>query len=460
MSGKHNITGIALEGRGASWIVLDAPSGAGEASVNECQFDSEVSGIISSGGEEAQQAGAKLREALGAVKGDVAVSLPSDQVLLRMLDLPTTDPAEIEGMVGLQIDKLSPFPVENMVVAHDVISRKESGVTVAGIAVRRDIVNHASELLKAASIVPTRVDVNSLVWWKLIRASGSLLDEGRQVFIIFRGPSSEFVVVRDGEPLLFRAFVRQAGQDDASFMAEICEELGYTLMSLELEHGAFHDFSVSLWYSGILDEEVLSKPRQLGGGNLESNSLDTLPGLAEGAASRCMDEEAIDLTPADLIHERGRRAFRKTLFRTLAGVGAVWLLSLGVLFGGVAVQKARLRSVQGSIAEINDAAMGVRELRRKVRTISLYTDRSRSALECLREVSIKQPSGVDLTTFHYKKADTLTIGGEASGVNLVYDFKKNMDTSSLFEGVTLDGPKRSRGKEIFELEAKLPGGEE
>jgi hypothetical protein len=460
MAGRK-ITGIAFDGKGASWVSLDFAAGTGpKVEANKCALDVSVSEVISLGGEQAVAAGEKLKESLGAVKGDVAVSLPSDQVLLRILELPTADPAEIKSMVDLQIDKVSPFPVENMVVAHEVVGRRDSGTLVAAIAVRRDLVHNASELLRAANIVPARVDVNSLVWWKLIKASGSVAAEGRQVFILFGEHGGEFAVVSSGMPLLFRAFVRHEGQADVQFMDEVCDELGYALMSLELEHGTFTDFSISLWYAGIPDEQALARPQELSGGRLEIKSMDMLPGLAEGVAGRCQEPGAIDLTPGDLIDERNKRVFRKKMLKALAGAGAVWLISLAVLFGGVAFQKYRLNGVKAEIGRISGEAMEVRELRRKVRTISLYTDRSRSALECLREVSLRQPGGVELTTLNYRKAESIKVGGEATDVNQVYEFKKNIDESELFESVTIDGPKKVRGKEVFEIEAMLPGGGE
>ena len=455
------ITGIAFDGKSANWVSLDFSAGTGsKVEVNKCSFEVPISEIISLGGEQALLAGGKLKESLGAVKGEVAVSLPSDQVLLRILELPTADPAEIKSMVDLQIDKFSPFPVENMVAAHEVLDRKDNGVVVAALAVRRDLVHNASELLKAAGIVPVRVDVNSLVWWNMIKASGSVASEGRQVFILFGEHGGEFAVVRDGMPILFRAFIRQEGQTDVQFMHEVCDEIGYALMSLEIEHGAFTDFAISLWYAGVPDEQALERPNELSGGKLEVKSMDMLPGLAEGVAGRCQAPGAIDLTPGDLIDERNKRAFRKRMLKSLAGVGAVWMLSLAVLFGGVALQKYRLMAIKAEIGNISAEAMDVRELRRKVRTISLYTDRSRSALECLREVSLRQPGGVELTTLNYRKAESIKVGGEAADVNQVYEFKKNIDESGLFEGVTIDGPKRVRGKEVFEIEARFPGGGE
>ena len=459
--GSNYITGIAFEGDSASCVNVDAIAGvSGKEDVHSCTLESGISDLISVGSEAVDEAGTLLKESLSLKKGDVAVSLPSDQILLRVLSLPTTDPEEIAGMVNLQIDKVAPFPMDSMVVGYEVLAEQDGGVIAAALAVRREIVENMGRLLKAAGIVPSRIDVNSLVWWQLIHNSGAAADGGKQVFIVFRERSSEFIVVNDGVPVLFRAFVRQEDQDDIEFMGEVCDELGYNLMSLEVEHGSFTDFSISLWHEGMLPEEVLERPRELSNGRLDLNSMDVLPGLAEGLVARSLGEGRVDLTPLDIVAHRIKLKFRTRLFKALGAVAAVWLASLAALFGSNLVQKARLQAVNRQLEAIKTEYGEVNELRRKVAAVNLYVDRSRSALECIREVSVKQPYGIDLSVFHYKKGDSLKVSGAARDVNLVYTFKKNMDTSKLFSSVDLDGPQKVRGKEVFELECAFPGGEE
>ena len=104
--------------------------------------------------------------------------------------------------------------------------------------------------------------------------------------------------------------------------------------------------------------------------------------------------------------------------------------------------------------------MAVRELRRKVKAINTYVDRKRSALECMRELSLKQPGGVELTLMHYKKGESMTVSGTSPDVGRVYKFKESVEESELFSAVKLDGPQRVKGKEVFEIEAQLPGDEE
>jgi len=99
-------------------------------------------------------------------------------------------------------------------------------------------------------------------------------------------------------------------------------------------------------------------------------------------------------------------------------------------------------------------------MRRRVFMIKRYMDRSDSALECLREISALQPRGIDLTSFSYRKGETLRISGEAETVDQVYSFKSKLEGSTLFVGAKLQGPRRDRKKrkEVFDIDLRLHGG--
>src|SRR5665213_1439084 len=55
-------------------------------------------------------------------KLNIAV-LPADKVFLRVVHVPTSDPAEIASMVELQLEKLSPLPVTQIVWSLHVLPK-------------------------------------------------------------------------------------------------------------------------------------------------------------------------------------------------------------------------------------------------------------------------------------------------------------------------------------------------
>jgi len=73
----------------------------------------------------------------------VSVAIPLDRVLLRVVELPSTEMDELRGMVDLQVDKFSPFPVEQMSVSFESLSQTANSTRVLIAAVRREEIDNA-----------------------------------------------------------------------------------------------------------------------------------------------------------------------------------------------------------------------------------------------------------------------------------------------------------------------------
>lgn len=457
------ITGLAFQGERASWVTIDTDDRKpGPVEVHEIMLG-EGSVSFSMAGESgaSNEIESGLKAASEGIRGNVAVSIPSDQVLIRVMTLPTSDEEEIAGMVKLQIDKVSPFPVENMVIAHEVLSCSADEVLVAALAAKREVIERAGNMLLSSKIVPVRIDVNALVWWRLLKDS-PLVDAGREeVYIIYAWNSCEVIVARNALPIAFRSFLRGKDQAQSDYISDICDEIGYAVMSLEIGHGQLSGLGVLLLSS---DESACSdfqsKISQFCRGGFRYAQLSELGDLAAGVASRTAEGVSLDLTPPDIVEKRRKKFMRKRFLKGGAVFLGCWLLVLSVMYGGLFVQNLRLSRLRKSIDAIKNEASEVRDLRRKVNTISLYVDRSRSALECLREMALLKPEGIDLAVFNYRKGEAVRISGEAGDVNIVYEFKKSLDSSSLFKDVQLDGPRRIKNRELFDIDCRFEGSEE
>jgi Tfp pilus assembly protein PilN len=72
-------------------------------------------------------------------------------------------------------------------------------------------------------------------------------------------------------------------------------------------------------------------------------------------------------------------------------------------------------------------------------------------------VSDLLPPGIELRTSVYRKARNVELQGLAESVALVYDFKKELDDSELFERVEMGRTvKTPDGREMFKITAHLP----
>ena len=402
-----------------------------------------------------------LKRELSALKGQITVGLPSDKLLLRTISLPAVSDDELSSMVQLQVDKFSPFPVESLVISHEVLEKRRDTYLVLVAAVKEEIVEAVGKTLLIGQLVPGRVDAAVLGWWRVFRDSG-ITGKGIELFLLMASSVPELVVLQDGVPLVFRSLGECEGMSENEIADEAVETVNHTLMSLELEHGLSVRGSVTVLSKGPASAVLLEKLRNACPCEVTHKSLEDLPTAPEGVARRFMEQgrTGLDLTPAAWRQVETAKLFKQRILTGAMSVLGAWLFTIIILFGGVYVQQLRLVSSKKTESELHKSAKDVVTMQNRVRMIRHYMDRSKSSLECLREISQVQPRGVDLTSFTYRKGEEVKISGEADSANLVYDFKNKLDGSRFFTGTSLDGPRRDprRNKEVFDIDMKLPGG--
>jgi hypothetical protein len=422
---------------------------------------------------EAAQAGAAVPETpeaepkndFSAIKGQVTVGIASDNLLLRTVSLPLVEADELAGMVQLQVDKFSPFPIDTMVVSHEVLEKRSDSCLVLIAAVKQELVEEIGRTLKSGGLVPHRVDAAVLGCWRLLRDAGYAAHKGRELMFLLRGQQAELMALQDGIPIVFRSLGSGEGMDQAEFADDVAQAASQTMMSLELEHGAAGRFTISVWHTGDAPKFVAEGiTSSCGGGEIAFKSLDSLPHVSEGLARRAAEqtETKLDLTPSAWRESERSRAFKSKALMGVASVAGLWLVFMLWAFGGLYVQDWRLAALKAEKTALDKPAMEVRNIKERVRLISRYMDRSKSSLECIRMISTLQPYGINLVSFTYRKGEGVKISGDAESANLVYDFKNKLDGCGFFTGSSLDGPRLDprRGRETFDIDLKMPGGEQ
>ena len=143
----------------------------------------------------------------------------------------------------------------------------------------------------------------------------------------------------------------------------------------------------------------------------------------------------------------------------------LWLAVLLVFFTIYKVRDVRLKNVEKRLAAVEPAAQQSLENRQKLKALKVYTDRSDSALECLREVTrLLPPGNIEFASFNYKKGKGVTLRGSSSTDESVYDFFESLTESELFEQLkdqsvnakTIKGVRSS----VFSVTLVLPSEEE
>lgn len=385
------------------------------------------------------------------------LGIPSDQIFMRVLDLPTTDPEELSGMVELQLDKMFPFPIDQMVLSHEVLSYREGGCTVLAAAARSSAILAVGETLKQAGSKIGRVDALLLGRWQTLLASGCLAKKGRETLVLMDDGHMNVLTHDAGVLIALGSLGEVSLVDEPDYAAEVALEIEHLLMGLNAEHGQPDSIKVSIWSlqeEGKLLAQALEKRIDTA---VQCLSLDQLPSVLSGLVDRARNAEPealIDLTPHIWREAEKAVAFRRQMAMTGAALFGGWLLLAGLLWGGVALQRTHVQRLRDADERWMEPANEVRRLRMQVQMIRRYTDRRFSALETLREISMLQPAGVDLTSFTYRKDDGVELVGEADSGALVILFNERLNDSDFFDAVVA-GPRtltpRQRHRFSFEI---------
>lgn len=401
---------------------------------------------------------AGLKERIGRVAAPATVGIPASWALLRILDLPAGTSEELRGMVELQIDKFSPFPLESSVVSHEVLTESEGRVRLLAAAAPSDAVELLGSALRSVGITPRRVDVNLLGWWQLLKEAGHVHHVGSQAVLILDGKDCDILVATAGVPVSVRALSGLEDLPEGELAEEIVRETVYTLAALDLDRANEHHVEVSVWHRDAPPEALLKRFAEQGGIEAKAFPLDTLPPVCEGLARRSDVSGTINLAPPSWKQAEAARQTRARVIGASVAVFVAWLLGMAVLFGGLQIEKRRLASLEATRDALSQPADKIRSVRERTMALEQYMDRKRSALECLREISDLLPPGIELKSMSYRKAKNVEISGEAEAVSLIYDFKKEMERSELFAATDLPRIMQMRdGKQAFKLTAIFPG---
>lgn len=408
------------------------------------------------------EAAAFLKGKLPPVKGSVGIVVPSDRVLMRVVELPSIDLEELRGMAELQVDKFSPFATEQMAIAIEVLHQVEDRSRVLIAAVQNEYIDHLGEFLMKAGLYPQSVDVDVLGWWTLIRDAGHLTAGGQEMVLIHDDHCAQLIVARDGIPVMIRALDTRLPLHDAAFAAEAVEEIEYTVMTLEAGWGAMPTTRLAIWTRGAVPADVVDPIARAAGFPVQVFDLASLPPLSEGLSRRMTSPESASLDLAPTTWRRGILSKQLQRRALLVGFAAmmIWSVALGGLWFWTQRQRSLLEKDLAAINQLQRDVEAVRELRRQVEWLQQYADRSYSSLECLREVSELLPAGVDITSFTYNKASQVNLRGEADNDGPVNDFISRLEKSGLFTSVKTEGistaSRGGRTRSQFRITMTLP----
>jgi Tfp pilus assembly protein PilN len=390
------------------------------------------------------------------MSGPITVALSSSKLLMRVLELPSTDPNEIKGMVELQMDQCSPFSIDQLCLSYELLYQTEDHSRVLAVAAPRKMVDELGDFFKDGHIHIRSLDAVILAWWSVLALHTDVPREGQTLLFLEERAEFSMIVLNNGVPAHFRSLELFHDFEKESVQEEIIEELQHILISLETEYGPQTPDRIQIWStSSNFPKKLTERLTSLCDGKVELKDLNDLPPLSQGLAERSIERSVshIELVPREWVDLQRRRQFMK--MSALAGsfILGCWLLVVSIAALVFGIQQASFSRVKREASQLSGPARDAQAAREELISLKKYADHSHSALECLREITVILPEAVELSSFSYTKGNAVRLSGRAENTDAIYDFFQKLGTIKLFEDVS--NSKIIEGNR-FSIQAVLP----
>ena len=386
-----------------------------------------------------------LREALSKHPkdlGDVIVGIPREDVIARLVSLPSGDPTEVREMLFFDVERYLPFPPDEAEISYRIVEQvgaNESHVLM--VAARRKDLYEVLEELDEAGVEPLRLDVEVHgCGYAFARNTGEIDGEPFAVFHLDQQGSLVGLVMD-----------RQLRFSRATPIATDELETSAVGLTFDSDPSSWPD-SQSQWWGGL----VRNLKRSLAGFSHEplgtqpshvvlSGPGSELPGIREAlerevsipvtqrlpiqqgkisepllfyscplglALEEIETPHHINLVPEEIYQERAM-ARRKQFLVNSTILMVFNLILLGAWVGHMFWNKQQVISIyESKIAEIQPQIRGIDEIAKKLQVINANIDRDNSAFKILEDLFSRTPDRVKIVNLDFTKSDSIVMNLE------------------------------------------------
>jgi hypothetical protein len=398
----------------------------------------------------------QLRSQLDPREHHIVTAIGGESVLCQTLRLPTTDPAELKQMLDLQIDNLTPLPVEEVVYSFEPIEVTDGETRLLVAVARKTAVNERVAALEAAGLPAEIVGVDALaVFRELVRREVLPADDKLNALVLVSATAANVLVHCRGKLVALRSLLLgAAGLGDAGTQAGIREELQRTLVAAQVESPARETGRVQF---ATWNESLRDRVAELARGWSGPSECLANGSSPAAAAAVCLETARAGVTQLNLLpdewRERRRKArVRRRLIRGGIALGVVYVLALAVFLTMMGVQKARLTNVEAKIKGLQAEYDGARALKKTLDAMQRQLDTKYSALELLWVVDDLRPENVKLSGFNFKRDDTVTLRASAQTAALMTEYVGRLEKCELFSKVVQGASRTEPGSGLTKFD--------
>jgi hypothetical protein len=383
--------------------------------------------------------------------------LPPENVFLRVVELPRSSFDETLAMVELQLEKLSPMPVTQIVWTIHLLPRLSAAAGAVAVSdeTRREDLQTAVVVIAERSVVEEFLGKLEARGYLADRLEAPLLDQleatpaaedGAWIYpVALGGQDAALVAWWNGGALRnLSIIVAPPGGDRAKSLQDQLAQLTWAgelegwLVAPPQWHLVADAAMAREWENAL--REGLGEPVQ---------TVQPLPAAelaartAQRAASTATDPRAT-LLPAEFSARYHQQFVDRLWLRGLTAAGVLYAMGVLIYFCATYVLSVRTQRVERQVAAISLDYTNVLRLKAEYDVLKERQALKYAALDCWKIVAEKLPASVSLQRFSFADGRKLSLSGTAppDQVNTLLDFNSAMQKATLAGRPVFD-PQRS-----------------
>jgi hypothetical protein len=349
--------------------------------------------------------------------------LPPENVFLRVVELPKSSFGETLSMVELQLEKLSPVPVAQIVWTLQILPQApaENLQTIIVVIVERSVVEEFLGKLETQGFLADRLEAPMLDQLAVTQAGS----DGAWIYpALLNGQNAALVAWWFGGALRNLSYLVLPAEGDRA--KNLQEQLAHLAWAGELEgwvttHPQWHlvadgglagEWEVFL-RSGLGDPVQVTKPLPL-------------PELAAHTARRVVAAESGNavLMPAEFPTRYREQFFDRLWLHGLFATGILYAVCVAVYFCATTVLGFQTDKIEQQVATLGGSYTNVLQLKARYSVLKERQDLKYAALDCWKLVADQLPPGITLQRFSFGDGRRLSLNGTVASdqITLITDF--------------------------------------
>jgi hypothetical protein len=334
--------------------------------------------------------------------------LSAEKVFLRVLQLPASDLAETQSMVELQLEKISPMPVAQIVWSMELLPRRaeDNLQTVIVVIVPRDVVEQFLGQLEGQKYLADRLELPLLD--ELLATD--IKEDGVWIFPGATTASPYLIAWGYGGILQnLTLFSTALGQDLGALVKEQISQVAWSgelegwLTSPPLWHLVADASTAEVW------EPILS---QSAGHPVQVTPLAPKTQIAAMSAKRSVRANgSANLLPPEYAVRYRQQFVDRLWMRGLLAVVVLYLIGITIYFGALQVLNFQHSRIQNQVKGISQSYTNALKMEARIRVLEDRKNLQFAALDCWKAVADLLPPEVSVDQIVFSRGKTFDVFG-------------------------------------------------